>query len=100
MTDERPNLGKIHDFARYIRDHHADHSDVSAAQYLHDVTMLLAEVEAWREIGREQLKLEYNLPTDNDGYHYCPWCHWSDEGDLDGHEDDCPFSRVRNLLNR
>lgn len=56
------------------------------------------ELEVWREVGRAVLKLEFNLPVDAEENHYCPWCHWSDEGDLDAHEADCPFTRVRRLL--
>ena len=56
------------------------------------------ELEAWREIGRAVLKLGYNLPMDDLGRHYCPWCHWNDEGDLATHERNCPFTRIHALL--
>lgn len=59
---------------------------------------LLVDQEAWRSVGRAVKKLEFNLPADAMGRHYCPWCHWSEEGNLDEHEADCPLKIIPALL--
>ena len=62
------------------------------------LTDAAAVARAARALALAVGKLEYDLPKDDDGVHYCPWCHWSDEGNLAAHEPDCPFTLARVFL--
>lgn len=62
------------------------------------IPQLLDDLERWRAVGRAVVRLEYNLPSDLEGNPFCPFCRWSEEGDLASHEATCPLVLIKRLL--
>ena len=61
-----------------------------------DSEALLAEVEAWRKIGREVLDDPPTSADDMAGPNQCVWC--NQYGDEPRHTVDCPVTMMRALL--
>lgn len=100
MTDEQLALMKARAEARPLLtfDGLDDETRQRVRAAFADRKALVVDQEAWRSVGRAVKKLEFNLPADAMGRHYCPWCHWSEEGNLDEHEADCPLKIIPALL--
>lgn len=73
----------------------SDEDAVFIAHARSDIPALLAEVEAWREIGRAVADEDFY-----DGSYRCRWCGLSYTLRHDGytHADDCPIIQARALL--